>query len=450
MRLYACGYNEAANLKSPPSCTRYHIRRSNPCVHNNWGRDSDGLRYCPLMLLKLTEIESAKNIRLIVSLLTMTMLDVDGKVKILGRQYPEILGHEIADNTGQIKIVFEMEGMNELGMLLDDGSLMLLKYRKDGGKELLKHDSVKGKAIEHLAIGLYPTQVSIVLDEARDSILMFASWRALLSWLQDDNAPPDSADVITLPAAVSQLVANRDSFTALLEGGEVYSWSGPTSPALPSTQLLEISGSDASRDIAASTAEHPEDPESPEPDSAISALLSSTPSLTPPPSLPTAQPPIRLPLPPIATISTYPSSTTTAFLTTTGQAYLLDGAHPSPSPTDSIPSLPSLSSPTSPHPIALPSITSIALGSRHVLALTSSGAVFSAGDGPAGQLGIGERICGMRASGGPDSEFHPHAEEPEEFAENWEGVDLGFMRDGGEERIVEVVAGAETSFVVTR
>lgn len=370
---------------------------------------------------------------MIASLPNSTILDVEGKVKILGYQYPEILGHGITDNAWQIKMLFEMDGMNELGMLLDDGGLMLLEFRKDGGKRFFKHEFVEGKAIYHLAIGLYPTRVSIVLSDARNSVLMFRSWKALLSWLQDDKPPSTAPDVIRLPVAVSQLLGNLDSFAALLESGKVYNWSDPTSQAIPSTQPLESLDPNNPSTISALPSPTAEQPENPEPD--LSALLSDIPSL-PPPQPPSTRPLItHLPLPPISTITTHPSSTATAFLTTASQAYLL-GPHPSPD--SDIPSLPSLSSPTSPHPITLPnpnaSIVSIVLGASHALALTSDSDLFSAGDGKAGQLGIGRRIFGMGAVGGPSREFHAHASAAEEFAEVWENVELGFLKEGGEGR----------------
>lgn len=50
-------------------------------------------------------------------------------------------------------MVFEMDGMNELGMLLDDGGVMLLECRKDGGKRFFKHEFVEGKVNYHLPLG---------------------------------------------------------------------------------------------------------------------------------------------------------------------------------------------------------------------------------------------------------------------------------------------------------
>lgn len=77
------------------------------------------------------------------------------------------------------------------------------------------------------------------------------------------------------------------------------------------------------------------------------------------------------------------------------------------------------------------------------MVLTSSGEFYSAGDGKAGQLGIGERVFGMPAKGHAGRGFHPLADEPEEFAEGWERVDVGAMGGG---RVREMGAGAETSF----
>lgn len=54
----------------------------------------------------------------------------------------------------------------------------------------------------------------------------------------------------------------------------------------------------------------------------------------------------------------------------------------------------------------------------------------------------------MRAVGGLSRKFHAHAEAPEEFAEGREDVELGFLKEGGEVRRVEVMAGAKTSFLV--
>lgn len=86
---------------------------------------------------------------------------------------------------------------------------------------------------------------------------------------------------------------------------------------------------------------------------------------------------------------------------------------------------------------------SLAIGQSHAVVLTSSGEVYSAGDGKAGQLGVGDRVFGMRAKGRGGVGFHPLADEPEEWAEGWERVD---MMNAGGGRVREVVAGAETSF----
>ena len=88
-------------------------------------------------------------------------------------------------------------------------------------------------------------------------------------------------------------------------------------------------------------------------------------------------------------------------------------------------------------------IISMAIGQSHAVILTSSGDVYSAGDGKAGQLGIGDIVFGMRAKDRPGVTFHPLADEPEEYADHWEMVDLMFAEKG---QVKEVVAGAETTF----
>ena len=162
MQLYACGSNEAANLQSPPSCQRYHIRRSNPCIHNDWGRDGSALPYCPNMVLNAVKIAAANHIRVLASLPNATILDLDGELKLLGQQCPELLSEEsLARQAHEIEIVFALQGMVELGMLLEGGDILLLTLGKYGDKTLERHSPSAGRAIHHLAFGLFPRACSL-------------------------------------------------------------------------------------------------------------------------------------------------------------------------------------------------------------------------------------------------------------------------------------------------
>ena len=75
--------------------------------------------------------------------------------------------------------------------------------------------------------------------------------------------------------------------------------------------------------------------------------------------------------------------------------------------------------------------------------MTSSGDIYSAGDGKAGQLRVGEIIFGMRAKDRPRGKFHPLDDEPEECADHRERVDL---KCAEKRQVREVIAVAETTF----
>ena len=443
MQLCACGFNEAANLKCPPSCRRYYIRRSNPCVHNDWGKNPDGLPYCPFMVLKPVEIAEANSIRVIASLSNTTILDVDGKLKFLGHQYPEILSdEEFVRNPDNIMTVLKLDGLDELGILLKKGGLMVLRFRKDGGKELVGHEPAEGRTVEHLAVGLYP-QCMFVVPRARPStIFRFTSWKAFLEWSKGSDDTKADLDATELPSVIDRLIGNMDAFTALLQSGHVYCLSNQISRTTQTPAVLSTAPSETLEGTAISGSSTV-DADAEEPD--ISALLSDTPSSPPTRLSVTSLQVTLLDVPAVKVIATHPSSTVTGLITADGAAYLLG---PRPEPNSNIPCLPSLSSIDAPQSISLPlptaaRINSIAIGQSHTVIMTSTGDCYSAGDGKAGQLGIGNRVFAMRANGGPGVEFHPHAEEPEEYAEQWERVDLGSEE---KRKVKEVIAGAETTF----
>ena len=229
MQLYACGSNKAANLKSPPSCPRYHIRRSNPCIHNDWGRDSNGLPYCPNMVLNAVKIATANRIRVLASLPNATILDLDGELKLLGQQCPELLsGESLVRQAHEIETVFALKGLAELGILLENGDLLILTLGKDGDKTLERHSPSAGRAIHHLAFGFYPSRVLAVPRNHPDTILNFASWDGFFEWQKGNDAIKPEQEIIELPSAIDHLIGNMDSFTALLRSGQVCSLSPKT------------------------------------------------------------------------------------------------------------------------------------------------------------------------------------------------------------------------------
>ena len=65
--------------------------------------------------------------------------------------------------------------MAELGILLEGGDLMILALGKDGDKILERHSPSAGRAIHHVAFGLYPSRVLAVPRHQPDTILNFVS-----------------------------------------------------------------------------------------------------------------------------------------------------------------------------------------------------------------------------------------------------------------------------------
>lgn len=436
MQLFACGFNEAANLGLPASCQRHYIRRSNPCVHNDWGRDPHGLRYCPNMVLNAVKMAAATQIRVLASLPKATMLDLDGELVILGQQYPELLGEGRARD---IKTVFELSGRAELGILLEGGDFLVLNLGKDGSKTLERHRPGAERAVDHLAFGLYPARVLAVPRHRPNTVLSFASWNAFLEWHQGNDITPPDPEIMELPSDIDQLVGNLDSFTALLHSGQVFSLASrdtaSQAAALSSTTSAKVSETTACSDSE---------------ESKFSALLTDIAISSP--LRPSSQA-LELTLINIPTeakvITTHPSSRVTGIIAAEGTAYLLG---PPPKLNSGIPGLPSLSPAHAPQPIDFPQlnnakIVSLAIGQLHAVILTSSGEIYSAGDGKAGQLGIGDRIFGMRAEDQPGVEFHPHDDEPEEYADHWERVDI---TAAGKIQVKEVSAGAETTFFLAQ
>ncbi|KAL9064207.1 MAG: hypothetical protein Q9161_009027 [Pseudevernia consocians] len=443
MQLYACGSNEAANLKSPPSCQRYHIRRPNPCIHNDWGRDGNGLPCCPNMVLNAVKIATANHIRVLASLPNATILDLDGELTLLGQQCPELLAEEsLVRQPHEIKFVFALKGMAELGMLLDGGDLLFLTLGKDGDKTLERHSPRAGRAIHHLAFGLYPSRVLAVPRHHPDTILNFVSWDAFFGWQKGNDVIKPDQEIIELPNAIDHLIGNMDSFTALLRSGQVCSLSSKAT----TTQAATVPTNTSAEVLGNTTASHASPSEADLEEPEISALLADTPfsAHLKPSSTALQLAFIKVPTKAKA-ITTHHSSKVTGIITTEGTAYLIG---PQPKSNSDIPSLPSLSPTQAPQPIDFPlmngtKIISMAIGQSHAVILTSSGDVYSAGDGKAGQLGIGDIVFGMRAKGRPGVKFHPLADEPEEYADHWEKVELMSAEKG---QVKEVIAGAETTF----
>jgi len=294
-----------------------------------------------------------------------------------------------------------------------------LTLGKDGGKTLERHRCGIDRAIHHLAFGLYPSRVLAVPYHRPDTILSFPSWDTFFEWHKGNDITQPNLEIVELPSTIDQLVGNLDSFTALLQNGQVFSLlpqaatSGAAwAPATTSEVVLEqTSQSEAS--LSNIDVEEPE----------IAALLADMPSSAPSKPL---SPPLQLTFINIPTtakvITTHPSSKVTGIITGDGTAYLLGST---PKPHSDTPRLPSLSPIHAPQLVDFPqmngsSIISLAIGQSHAVILIASGEVYSAGDGKAGQLGIGDKIFGMRAKDQPGMEFHPHADGPEEYADHWE------------------------------
>ena len=395
------------------------------------------------MVLNAVKIVTANHIRVLASLPNATILDLDGELKLLGQQCPELLSEEsLVRQAHGVKTVFVLNGMAELGMLLEGGDLLLLTLGKDGNKTVERHSPSAGRAIHHVAFGLYPSRVLAVPRHHPDTILNFASWDALFGWQKGNDVINPDKETIELPSAIDHLIGNMDSFTALLRSGQVCSLSS-TSTTTQAATVSTTASAEVSGNITPSHASPSEaDIEEPE----ISALLADIPFSAPlkPPSTALQLDFIKLPTKAKA-ITTHPSSRVTGITTTEGTAYLIGQQ---PKSNSDIPSLPSLSPPQAPQPIDFPhmngtKIVSMAIGQSHAAILTSSGDVYSAGDGKAGQLGIGDTIFGMRAKDRPGVKFHPLADEPEEYADHWEKVDLGSAEKG---QVKEMIAGAETTF----
>lgn len=394
------------------------------------------------MVLSPIEIATANRIRVLASLPNATMLDLHGELKILGQQYPELLAEEsLVHGAHEIKVVFALTGMAELGMLLRGGDLLVLGLGKDGGNALERHRPRADKAIDHLAFGLYPPRVLAVPRHRPDTILNFASWDAFFGWEKGDDV---TQEVTELPSAIDHLIGNLDSFTALLRNGQVCSLSSQATssqaavvPTNTSAEVLEST----TASYASPSKTNLEEPE-------ISPLLADTPVSAPskPSSTSVHLAFIQLPAKAKA-ITTHPLSKIRGIITVEGKAYLLG---PPPKPNTDTPSLPSLSPIQKPQPIDFPpihgtSITSLAIGQSHAVILTASGEIYSAGDGKAGQLGIGDAVFELRANDTVGMKFHPLADEPAEYADHWEKVELGSAEKG---RVSEVFAGAETTFFV--
>ena len=445
MQLYACGSNEAANLKLPASCQRYHIRRPNPCIHNDWGRDPNGLSYCPNMVLTAVKIATADFVRVVASLPNATILDLDGELKILGQQYPELLAEEsLVHQAHDIKTVFTLNGKAELGMLLEGGDLLLLTLGKDGGKTLERHRPGAGRAIHHLAFGLYPSRVLAVPRHRLDTILSFASWDACFRWQKGNDVTEPDQELIQLPSAIDDLIGNIDSFTVLLRSGQVCSLSSQAT----ASQAAAVSTNTSSEVWENTTASRAPSSKADLAEPDISPLLADTPISAPLKSSSTGLQLTFIKVPTkVKAITTHPSSKVAGIVTAEGTAYLCG---PQPKPNSDTPCLPSLSPTQAPQPIDFPlrndtRIISLAIGQTHAVILTSSGEVYSAGDGKAGQLGIGDVVFRMRANDKAGVKFHPLADEPQEYADHWERVDLMSAEKG---QVREVIAGAETTFFV--
>ncbi|KAL8746464.1 MAG: hypothetical protein Q9190_001526 [Brigantiaea leucoxantha] len=409
------------------------------------------------MLLSPIVIASAeRKIKVVASLAKDTILDVDGELRVLGAQdggeewHAELgIGQKGKgeEGGGGVKALLEVHGgRGGIAALLRDGGILALmpgkdimwRYRKSGGQA--------DQLVEHLAFGLYPPRVAVVTRHQPELVNIFASWTVFLTWLEQ-GGEADAGSVVGFESEVVEMVGNLEGFTVLLRGGQAYTLT-PTAtmtqqlPQAPSAAAATATAADGSVETL-----QDHEAEGSEEETDLYALLSDIPSSTLPQPVNTfSTTPILLPAKKTR-IATHPLARVTGLVTADSEAYLLSP----PSFAQAGPTLPSLSSPQDLQPITLPErrevdtdegvgarIVSLALGRSHALVLTEGGVVWSAGDGVAGQLGVGERVRKMRATGRGRVEFHPMDEEPLEWAEEWQRVDVGKVR--------EVWAGEETGF----
>lgn len=425
------------------------------------------------MLLAPTVIASGKPISVTASLPKATFLNIDGEIRILGDEQEQFAGLSAGDGDGgeenplcktgkgvtDVRALFELRGgKGGIGVLMEGGCVTTITPARDGGRAMERHRIREDRMVERLAFGLHPPRVLVVARHRPDTVLAFASWEVFLVWLKGGEIDEANMGSTKLESVILELVGNLEGFTVMCEGGQVYALV-PTAAVTP--QAADRSTESAPLAVDAKRMESTNAPPSPHDNGAeaaeeepeISAFLSDTPSSstvskTQSTAVAFGAKAVAL-LAKATRITTHPLARITGIVTNDGSAYLLSSQASTSKPSNS-PTLPSLSSLQDPQPIALPSshhgdsnkhrtkITSLAIGQLHALVLTEEGRVWSAGDGKQGQLGIGPKVRDMRATGRGGVEFHAMDDEPLEWAEEWQEVDV--------EKVREVWAGGETSF----
>ena len=461
MELYACGKNESGNLGLPAVCVRYHILGTNPCPHNNHCRSPEDPTYCPRMVTSLTRVLNARDIRIIFSDSNSTILANHESLYTFGKHGGNGLfgsNTQLSGKASQVSQVCCLGDPRYSIVLTHDGMLWL-------GTNVSGHEddfdfkaqiSEPGKEILHLAHNSSMVS-SITWSNPQAVVTLKPNPLVLVNWFKGQATIANGETLgekdgfyesFDLPAPITQLAANVNSFTALTNTHEVYTWSSepPTRKGvdyIKSSQATSVPASKSSQD------EEEQEEEGPD----MSDLLDDLPATgaTPPIEEPTSPTPrfTKLPLPPTTKISA------AVFITAAiADSRLYLWYEPSQAGSqDYRPTISSLGLPEAPklQDISdqdgkpLP-ILDVSVGKSHILALAADGSLFSVGRGWHGELGIGKRQFELRVEE-PEGATYDQ-EDAVEFADSWQRMETdGLLTEGFE--WVGVVAGDETSFALS-
>lgn len=467
MDLFICGHNPLLEYRQSAPCKRWHRSFSNKCTHVPPGQVEAGSNYqiCPLSALTPIHVLSSERSVGVIATEAQNLVIVDDE-KVLwtsdgvydirrdfGTKHmtlSQLL--QIQDMWPEPNMERAMESIFDdgpdyipLGLLTQDGAIYAINQEVEPGFFAEKTSSRTRRPFRHVLIRQEVNNMKgdtwphVVFEEQPRTIYRLETVGDLLRWLDGKAA---SFSTLTFPSKIAQLLTSGgvrgEECMTLTDEGKIYYWArGAPFPSRTGILSKELDLSPTPEEASASIGS--EEDENANANERLSLFQC-------------------IPMPPVAHLVAGP--TYGAAITTTGQLYIFLTRRPRrntqnecveptlaelyipPSSTcaDNKPisavyppytpqvaqileqaTSPSPNPNPNPNPTTITKIVDVAVGYNHLVALTSDGQVFTAGDGMYGQIGVGE-----------EQQFNLHAtkhqmnesEESWEFAEYWQEVDI--------------------------
>lgn len=469
MDLFICGRNPLLEHRQPSACPRWHRSFSNKCTHVPSGQVEVGTDHqiCPLSVLTPIHVVSSQRLTKVVKTEAQNILVVDdekiqwssdglhdvrrdfgskhmtrSQLQSIQDMWPE------PDTLKEMESMFDYESnFPPLGLLTRDGAIYSINQEFEPGTLVERTSSRTRRPFRHALIRQEVNNMKcdtwpyVVFEEQPYIIFRFLTIKDLLHWL---DGVVVQFSIIAFSSKILQLLTcagvKGEDCMALTEDGKVYHWARGAAIAFQTGTLSETlhslsSSKECSVSIDGQESHGAQIPQT----MSISAIIRLA-------AGPTYGAVIT------ATGDLYVFCTTRLACDNNGQCteFTLDEFYVSSIEKSRVydPYTPRLAKICDRVP--QPFIVDVAIGHNHVVALTSTGEVFTAGDGMHGQLGVGERQFDLHV------EKHPMSDSGEswEFAEHWQKVEIGEEERtrgcAARGKVVAVHAGCDsTLFIVS-